>query len=336
MTPHLCLDVHEASQVGEARRLASRMASDAGFDETTTGRVSIIVTELAGNLARHAQRGRLLLGVRAAGPTMVEIVSMDHGPGMADVETCLRDGFSTGATPGTGLGAARRLADHFSIFSVPGQGTVIAARVGQRGAGGRELPPEASTFAIAGIALAAPGETVCGDAWQCRVDHGRASIIVADGLGHGPVAAEASDAALRVFDKLPGRRPAEVLDQAHAAMRSTRGAAVSIFELDADAGRLVFAGAGNITGRIISGVKDQSLLSQNGTLGLQIRKLQDISQDWPSHAIVVMHSDGLITRWDLNDTPALLRHDPLLIAGWLICHHLRGRDDATVVVARRT
>src|SRR5690606_24071506 len=130
-------------------------------------------------------------------------------------------------------------------------------------------------------------------------------VMVADGLGHGPVAAEASTTAITLFDRMPGRAPAEVLEEAHQAMRSTRGAAVATVTLDAATGSLVFCGAGNIAGRLISGHGDHSLMSQHGTLGLQIRRLQEVRHDWPPHAIVVLHSDGLQTRWQLTEAPGL-------------------------------
>jgi hypothetical protein len=262
------------------------------------------------------------------------VLSLDEGPGMSDVGRCLRDGFTTGSTPGTGLGAVQRLADEFSVFSQPGQGSVIAARVVQRpppGAARSALP----AVEIGAVCLPAPGESVSGDGWALTVHGVVASLMVADGLGHGPQAAQASDAALAVFRAAAQAGPSETLVRAHDLMRSTRGAAVAMARLDATANTVVFSGAGNIAGRIISGVEDRSLLSQHGTVGVQIRRLQDIHYPWPEAAAVMLHSDGFVTRWDVARAPGLLQCHPLVIAGWLVRHHLRGRDDATVVVVRR-
>jgi anti-sigma regulatory factor (Ser/Thr protein kinase) len=127
--PHIDIPVAEPSQVGEARRAASRLASDQGLDETVVGRVAIIVTELGNNLWRHATQGRLLIGCRKTDAgCQLEVISIDSGPGMSDVARCLRDGYSTGGTPGTGLGAVQRLSTDFSAFSSPGKGTVILSR----------------------------------------------------------------------------------------------------------------------------------------------------------------------------------------------------------------
>ena len=336
MIPHLDIPVSEQSQVGEARRAANRLATDHDLDETARGRVAIVVTELGNNLWRHAQKGRLLIGCRKSDEgCQLEVIAIDSGPGMADVARCLRDGYSSGGTPGTGLGAVQRLSTDFSVFSSPGKGTVILSRTWVPSASAPAARSFRARFAHAAICLAAPGETISGDAWDIRLDgNGKAAVIVADGLGHGPVAAEAAAEALKAFGTLRGS-PAAVLERAHPALRSTRGAAVAIAELDADAGTVVYAGAGNISGRLISGIEDRSLMSQHGTLGVAIRRLQDVSYPWPDHSIVVLHSDGLLTRWNLKDVGGLLQCDPAVIAGWLLRDFTRGHDDVTIVVLKR-
>ena len=335
MTPHLDIAVTEISQVGEARRAAVRLATDHGLDETVVGRIAIVVTELGNNLWRHATQGRLLVGCgRSEHGCQLEVISIDSGPGMADIARCLRDGYSTGGTPGTGLGAVQRLSSDFSAFSAPGKGTVILSRTWVPAASAAGATAPRARFAHAGICVAAPGEIVSGDAWDIRIEDGRASVIVADGLGHGPGAAEAADEALKVFAATRGS-PATILERAHPLMRGTRGAAVTIVDADATSGRITYAGAGNISGRIISGVEDRSLLAQHGTLGVQIRKLQDVTTPWPDHALLVLHSDGLISRWDLKDAGGLLQCDPAVVAGWLLRDYTRGHDDVTVVVLKR-
>lgn len=335
MVPHLDIPVVEPSQVGEARRAAMRLAAEHGLDETARGRIALVVTELGTNLVRHATGGRLLIGCRAVPEgCQVEVLSLDSGPGMADVNRCLRDGYSSGGTPGTGLGAVQRLSSDFSVFSLPGKGTVILSRVWMPALSAPGAASPRARFAHAGICLAAPGETVSGDAWDIRIEDGKAAVIVADGLGHGPDAAAAAAEAIRAFGNLSGS-PCQVLERAHPGMRMTRGAAVAIAELDARAGSIVFAGAGNIAGRMVSGIEDRSLMSQNGTLGVQIRRLQDVRYAWADHALVVLHSDGLTTRWNLKEAPGLLQCDPAVVAGWLLRDHTRGHDDVTVVVLKR-
>ncbi len=336
MQPHQRFPIEDASQVGEARRAALHLASDLGFDAEACGRLALIVTELGTNLHRHVGPGRQAALLMAAVDGEVEVLSLDQGPGM-DVHRCLQDGYSTGGTAGTGLGAVRRMASRFDAFSAPGRGCVIAVRAAatvSTASQQRWTPPQPG-FDIAGVNLAAPGEQVSGDGWTVRQLDDHWLVVVADGLGHGPDAAEASDRMMALLHQTPAAAtsPAAVLERAHDPMRMTRGAAVTLVRLDLASPALTVSGAGNVSGRLISGVVDRSLMVQHGTLGVQVRRLQDMRYEWPAHAVLVLHSDGIQTRWKLDDVPGLLQAGPAVIAGWILRDHLRGRDDATVVVA---
>lgn len=333
MTPHLVFPMTEVSQVGDARRRAAELAEQAGFDETHAGRLGLVVTELGNNLVLHAKQGRLLVAVRGeGGHAQVEVLSIDEGPGMSNVEACLADGYSTAGTPGTGLGAVRRLSDAFDIYSAVDQGTVVAATVRAHDAP-RALAAE-HEFEVSGLCVAAPGETVSGDGWACIVAAGRAVVMMADGLGHGPQAAEASDLAIQMFAAHADSRPQDIVQSLHGALRSTRGAAVAVAELDAAGRCITFCGVGNIVGRLMSATQDKSMLSQHGTAGVQIRSPRDIGYDWPDHSLLILHSDGIATRWDLSRSPAIVQHSTAVIAAWILRDFSRGRDDATVVVVR--
>ena len=337
---HRAFEVRDASQPGEVRRAAVRLAREVGFDDVAAGRVALAATELGSNLVKHAQQGVLLVAAVQAddGSPMVELISLDKGPGIADMDACLADGFSTGGTGGSGLGAVRRLSAEFDIFSQAPGGTVILARIAAAPAAGgaaRIMPATPPAFVIGAIALCAPGETACGDAWSAFQSDGQAAIMVADGLGHGPHAAEASQAATAVFSTDPLASPSQIIGRAHLGLKATRGAAVALARIDLEQESILFSGAGNVTGRIISGVEDRTLVSQNGTVGLQIRTLQNVRHAWNAHALLVMHSDGIAARWSLKDAPELLQHHPVVVAGWLMRDHGRGRDDATVVAVRR-
>jgi len=330
---HQVFDMNDASQVGEARRASVLMAGRLAFDEEACGRLALVVTELGTNLVRHAHKGRLLVAVRAgADGHWMEVLSLDAGPGMGDLDHFLRDGVTTSTTPGTGLGAVRRLADDFAAFSVAPGGTVVLARVAPRRIKPRDRVLE--RFGHGAISVPAVGETQCGDAWAIVQQAGRASVLVVDGLGHGPEAETAAQACMALFDEAPFDAPSATLARAHAGMRATRGATAAVAHLDLEARTVTFCGAGNIAARLTSGLGDRSFLCQHGTLGLQVGRLQDVGAAWPDHALLVMHSDGLSGRWDLRKTPGLLQCDPSIIAAWLIREHIGGRDDATVIVVQ--
>ncbi|MBA2672558.1 ATP-binding protein, partial [Ramlibacter sp.] len=215
-TTHTAFPMDDASRVGEARRHAVQLAHELGLGDTQVGRVALVVTELGNNLLRHARQGRLLLAALEA-TREIEVLALDEGPGIMNLERSLVDGYSTGGTPGTGLGAVRRLAHSFDAYSEAPGGTLMVARLG-----GEDAPPSAAAAVNCGaISLPMPGEHVCGDGWALVQDAHRAVLMVADGLGHGPDAAKASQAALRLFTEEPWLPLRTQLERAHAALRST-------------------------------------------------------------------------------------------------------------------
>lgn len=326
---HVAFPIDDASRVGEARRHASALARELGWDEVDVGRVALVVTELATNLLRHAKHGRLFIASRRAFGD-IEVLAVDKGPGIANIARCMGDGFSTGSTPGTGLGAVRRLAQVFDVQSSVPEGTVVLARMA---AAARHAP--GARVEIGAVALCAPGESVCGDGWAARIEGSRAAVMLADGLGHGPQAAEAAQAATAVFERDPFADPRAILDDAHRELRMTRGAAVTLVQVDGAEGTIRSAGAGNVIARIVGGASDRTLLSQHGTIGLQVRRLEEVRAEWPPHAVVVLHSDGIESRWAAPLVHPALAHDPAFVAALLARDHFRGRDDASAVVLRR-
>ncbi|MBI3949862.1 MAG: SpoIIE family protein phosphatase [Acidobacteria bacterium] len=328
----LALAVSESSQVAEARREAVALASNLGFNETEAGKIAIVVTEAATNLVKHATGGQVLLrALERDGISGMEMLALDKGPGIANLGECLRDGHSTAGSAGTGLGAIIRLAALFNIHSRPGVGTAVLARFWSR-------PPKAnssSRLEIGAVCLPQPGEQICGDGWEISQSADRYSIMIADGLGHGPLAGEAAREAIRVFQQNSERSPAEIIEAAHAALRSTRGAAVALAEVDLVKRVIQFAGVGNIAGVVLSVGKNQNLVSLNGTVGHEVRQIREFTYPWPEEALLILHSDGLATHRSLERYPGLALKHPSLIAGMLYRDHNRGRDDVAVVVAKQ-
>jgi len=331
MPPSATIAVSEMSQVGEARRTAVRVAEQSGLPETERGQVAIVATELATNLARYAKDGRLFVqSAHNDGTSTVQLLAVDAGPGIADVAKCLQDGFSSGGTPGTGLGAVKRLSDDFDVYSTVGSGTIILSRVIER----RRPRRRTSTFVWAALSTPAPGETVCGDTWRIRDIEGGIAIMVADGLGHGPSAADAAEKAAAVFDASDFDSPKTFCERAHEALSGSRGAALAMADVAAS-GAMRYAGTGNISGALVQDGKSRGLPSQNGTAGVAVRRVQQFDYDWRADGVLVMHSDGLTSRWSLDAYPGIATRDPAMIAGALHRDCARGRDDATIVVVKR-
>jgi len=325
---HQSIEIHDRSSIGEARRVSTRLAARCGLDTDDQGRVPLVVTELATNLLSHARRGEMLIRmlVEEGG---IEVLAIDHGPGISDLAKCLADGYSKRGTRGCGLGAVQRQSTEFDIYSTEPAGTIVLSRI---------LPAKRprSHRVSAAVCVVAPGESECGDGWQVRYREGRLAAVVIDGLGHGPLAAAATEEALAVFNRDWFRTPVDFLAAAHEAMRSTRGAAVAIAHIDIALHQLHYAGVGNIAARIVSpGIaKQQPLISHAGIVGGEFRKLQQFDYKWEDGDLLVMHSDGLSERWKVGDYPGLAMRDVAMTGGALYRDAKRGRDDATVLVTR--
>jgi anti-sigma regulatory factor (Ser/Thr protein kinase) len=330
----ISISIEETSRTAEARRTAREMALDMGMDEAGAEQVAIVATEVCTNVLKHATRGQILLQTtteESDGKTSLELLAVDQGPGMDNLDRCLQDGFSTASSPGQGLGAIQRMSKESDVYTLPGKGTVVLARWFLSRNGWKP----ASLSRVGAVNVSKPGEEVCGDAWGCVRNGADLLILVADGLGHGLEAKLASSEAVRQLYENPELQPKPLLARIHQALRSSRGAAVAIAHIDSTRGKLTFAGVGNISARIYAGSESrQNLVSLNGTAGHQCERIQDFSYAWPEDGLLVLHSDGLSTGTGLEPYPGLAARDPVLIAGVLYRDFFRGRDDATVVIAK--
>lgn len=312
-------EMDDATQVGAARRLAARLAEFGELDGTAAGRLGLVVVELATNLIKHSQRGRLFMRVERHGDeAVVDVVALDHGPGM-NLERCFHDGFSTGGTSGTGLGAVRRAATLFDAYS-DARGSVLFARLGTTPG-----PRRGS------LALALKGELESGDRWQFSSTSTGWSAAVVDGLGHGSGAARAAEVVIAAHAEMPVD-PARCLAVAHQRSHGTRGSAGSVVHYDATQAALVHAGIGNVAVSLIGLDDARGLASQNGTLGATCPAVRENRSQLAARTLVVMHTDGLSSRWSLQAYPGLRGRHPQVVAGVLFRDAQRARDDATVLV----
>jgi anti-sigma regulatory factor (Ser/Thr protein kinase) len=325
------IPVTEPSQPAAARRVAVALAQDADMDETSVSHVALVVTELATNLVKHAKGGELLMRrLGAEGQDGIEVLSLDKGPGMSSVGLSLGDGYSTAGSPGTGLGAVLRTAGEFDVYSLPGKGTLAVARVF---ASRRTVSHHAQSLGV--VRQAKPGELVCGDSWIARWFADGCVCAVVDGLGHGVIASEAATAIIDAVRHAPAHlSPVELVEAAHQAAKPTRGAAFGVAVLDEAAGIVRFAGIGNVAAVVLNGGERRHLVSHNGIIGHEYRRVSEFSHPWQAQSVLLLHSDGIGTQWDLARYPGLLVRDPSLIAGTVYRDFLRGRDDATVVVLK--
>ncbi|MBA1189246.1 ATP-binding protein [Pseudomonas entomophila] len=318
------LPIDDDSQVGHARRSVQRLAEQQGFDEVNAGRAALVATELATNLIKHAGQG--VLHVRTLpGPSGngLELLAIDRGQGF-DADLCMADGYSTCGTQGLGLGSISRLTqvcDHYS----DARGTVVLAR----------LYPRAGTcvdlrFGVSQHSL--HDDPACGDTWALAMTEQGVAALVIDGLGHGEDAEAAAHAGAAVFEATPFADLQGAIAAMHQAMLGTRGGAVALARYERARRHFSFAGIGNISASLVEGTRAQGLASHPGIVGGHYRKVQVFDYAEPSARWLILHSDGLQSRWNLNDYPGLVHCHPAVIAAVLHRDFCRGRDDVTVVV----
>jgi anti-sigma regulatory factor (Ser/Thr protein kinase) len=329
----IAIPVTDVSQVAEARWHATDMAEGAGFAAADAGRVALVATELSTNLIKHGGGGEILVGLyEEPGGSGIELLALDRGRGIADLQACLADGYSSAGTAGNGLGAVFRQSHLVDIASWANQGTAILARL-EPGHPPRNKKPATGPWGAVSVAM--PGEAVCGDAWSVQDSAGCRTLLVADGLGHGPDAAEAAVQAVRVFRRHKDHQVPTLLEYLHGGLRSTRGAAVSIARIDPANDKVVFAGLGNVAGVAVSAAGARHMVSMAGTAGHNARKIQAFEYPF-NRGLVILHSDGLGTSWTLDRYPGLVGAHPTLMAAVLYRDFWRRRDDVTIVVTNGT
>ncbi|MEU3827651.1 SpoIIE family protein phosphatase [Streptomyces sp. NPDC029080] len=333
------IPVHDSTRVRDVRIAAREACGAADLAPPRTAIAELVATELATNLLKHAGGGRMVVNLvarpDAGAGRSVQLFSLDNGPGIADVDAALRDGSSTApGSLGAGLGSCQRSAGAFHLYSVPGRGTVAAARLdpepGGRGARTAHLP-------AGGITVALGQAEQCGDAWAWVRSGRLLTLLLADGLGHGPKAAHASSAAVRELHRSAHLPPQEILRRLHTALRPTRGAAVTVAQVDPERAELSFAGVGNVGARVRAGGSWTSLVSHPGIVGAYFPAQVPVRRmPWRRDSLLVMHSDGLPSRWTPPEDPGLLAQDPSVVAAAILrdagSPALPVRDDTSVAV----
>lgn len=325
----MLIEVSENTQVGEARRHAMALAEELEMGEPRSGAIALVTTEMATNLVKHVGHGHIFVQhLEEEGNHGLRLISVDKGPGIEDVAQALSDGHSTAGSMGAGLGAIKRASDGFDLYTVPGSGTIISAEFWH------SKPRKHASIEFAVVSEPIRGEEVCGDGWGVHTTSDKVVLMVADGLGHGILAAEAAREAESVLARAHQASLSDIVNDMHAALRKTRGAALGIAKIDVGGRLISFAGVGNTSAALVAPGSSRSLVSHNGTVGQNMQRVQEFTCPWNPDTILVMHTDGLGTRWDLGRYPGIWTKSPSLIAAILHRDFVRGRDDVTVLVAK--
>lgn len=313
--PEIDCPLGSEADVRRARRVAVGEATRQGFSTAGTERVAQVAAELATHLVAHQGTGRLLIrGTEGSQRSGVELLHWTSDTGTA-----------------LGAGLQRILVDApdvLEVYTAPGTGTVLLAQVWRDDT---QPGPDGPRFLVGSMADPIEGESVSGDAWAVEQRGARMVALVSDGLGHGAEAAAASSAAVSALRAHHLEPVEQVAACVHVALRHTRGAAIGVAEVDRDAGLLRFCGIGNVTARLLTGDGSHELVSQYGIAGYRSPRIHTTTRPWPDDAMLVMHSDGLSSRWDVGRYPHLRLQHPQIVATTLMHGVTRAHDDAVVL-----
>jgi anti-sigma regulatory factor (Ser/Thr protein kinase) len=328
---HRIIPVFENSHVGQVRRAIQELASRVNIGEDVGARAALVATELSTNLLKHSVTGGQIL-FRAVfqhpdEPPFLEILSIDKGSGIPNISRAFQDGFSTAGSPGTGLGAIQRMSDAMEIFSGDKLGAVISAQVRTR-----DSTHRFTSARIRSICAPLSGYEISGDYNVVLRVGPCVYLLLSDGLGHGDEAAHASHLAAEVFRLNVTADLQDIMSQIHQALAKTRGAAIALASFNTITCKLKYVAVGNIDSRFCFDGTSRGCATLNGTAGVQLPRLAEFEYDVPPGAAFVMHTDGLSSRWNLNNYPGLSLQTPGVIAGLLFRDYARKRDDATILV----
>ncbi|MFF5506501.1 SpoIIE family protein phosphatase [Streptomyces roseolus] len=338
------IPVQDSTRVRDVRVAAEAASARAGLDPHATAVAALVATELATNLVKHAGGGRIMINLTGSPAPLpdaapcVQITSIDYGPGIRDVAAALKDGCTTiPSSLGAGLGTCRRISTHFDLHSRMGRGTVAVASIRSQHPRHPSAPPVRPGARTGGINTSLSHAEHSGDAYSTVRSGSLLTLMLADGLGHGAMAAEASTAAVEALHQAAERPPTEILRHLHAVLRPTRGAAVGVAQLDQDARRLSFAGVGNIGSRLRTANGWEHLVSHPGIVGAHFPATVPVREAlWKPDSLLILHSDGLPSRWVPPDDPELLTHDPAVVAAVVLRDAGSAarplRDDTSVAV----
>ena len=327
------LSIRRDADIILAGSKGERLARSIGMDKVQKADAATAISELASNLVKHqAVDGKIIVReVSREGNKGIEVISSDLGPGIADIDKAMTDGYSTSGSLGIGLSAVNRLMDEFKISSNTAEGTLVTTR--------KWVKPESRyahlpDFELSVFSRPLPGQKYNGDAYFVKRYKDKIIFAVVDGLGHGQGAKEASEVALDCLENYYKRPFTEIFQLCHKQLKETRGAAMSLCRIDLKDRVMTHTGIGNVQTRIWSSEPTPSPFCMNGTLGITIEAVRVDDYPLPQYCVIIMFSDGVSGHFSPGSLRGFLSLKPQSLARQILDNHAKDNDDATIIVGR--
>lgn len=322
--------VLDEAAVSEARERTREVGRETGLIGERLERLVAAVSELAQNQLVHAGGG--LIAVRPCprgGIAGIEVVAADRGPGMADPIAALRSATTkSSGSLGVGVAAIRRLTDELDIDVRVGRGSCFWAR--------KYAEPVTRRREVGVWSQPKAGERSSGDDAMFIRSEAGLLVAIADGLGHGPLAQEASVSIVDVLRASPDEDLVALVHRADEAARETRGGALSVIRIHQDAETADGAGVGNVASfvRYRDG-KTKQFAGSSWTVGGKNRSTRSVRPETVplgAGSLVILFSDGVSS--SAVPDPALFHEHPIAAAHALALTFGRTSDDVTVLVVK--
>ncbi len=331
------MSVTRYADIVVARRTAKQLALELGFNNAAQEQIVLVVSELTSNLIKYVGRGTInLQAVAESDKQGILISSHDSGSGF-DIEKALTDGYSSSGTLGIGLGAVKRMVDVMVINSRQGEhsGTDIICKKWLPTAlfiGAQNL---VCPLDIGVVSQPKPGFDVNGDAYVIKREHnGSCLIAVIDGVGHGERAHKAAKTAKQYIDNHVSQTIPGIFRGIESACQATSGVVMALAYFDHGSLTLTFASIGNIEAKVVGSEEKNSLLLKRGILGRQAPEPIISRHRWMPGQGLVLHSDGVSSRWSWNDFAHLAEKPAQFIAEQMYHKLQKANDDATLVFVK--
>ncbi|WP_394842338.1 SpoIIE family protein phosphatase [Pendulispora brunnea] len=324
--------IDEAS-VALVREQVRAIGAELSLSKTVIGSLVNVASELGHNQLRHARRGSIAIRrIERGGVPGLEIVAADTGDGIVHpaqaIQGKARGESSGGDSLGVGLAAVVELADEVDFDVRMQEGTCIWARKFAAAV------PRRRQVGIYGRPH--PEERISGDDGMFVRQDDALLVGVADGLGHGYLARDASSRAVETVREHAPLGIERTLEKCHATLAGTRGAVMTVARVNEPGDTVEAAYAGNVNLHIYGPRGARRGMGPSIVLGMPNTKPKAWRED---HAldgrdVLVLFSDGLTTRTDIDGEFDLLREHPIVVAQALADRFGRDNDDLLVLVAR--
>lgn len=322
------LEMIDGASVAVLREAVRDVAAGAGLDKISAESLVTAASELGNNQVFHGGGGRSIVRrIERDGVNGVEVITADAGLGISDLAAAFSGTTHDPKGLGVGLAGVASLADELDADVRINEGSCFWAR--------KFAAPVARRREIAIFGRPLAGERQSGDFASFRRDpDGTLLLAVADGLGHGVAARQASEAVIDAVLASPSRSTQTLVEAADRSAIGTRGAVLGLLLIDERLGAIEHSGFGDVAVIICGPKHSRSIAAAGGFLGGPDRRRAMVERGTIEAAeVLIAASDGLSTRKLPPPGDPLFRCRAALIAGELMTRAARGTDDVMVAVA---